>query len=256
MGTSSVERPRGADAHGVLSESVDRSRRAALRRRAGLVAAPALDAPSRALRGRGHGGASYPRRASGHPLTQADGFAPGELRRLRALRTPWGIQRALDAMPYHLAGTAWSPRAVLREGTAHCLEGAVFAAAALRVLGHPPLLLDLEAVQDTDHVIALFRLRGERTLRAFSRPVNLARFDRLRPGWMVSDDDLWWIAERLVDVPHSRLLSPAMVRALARVDRRSMEAALAGYRAHARAVVTPRTPGSRRGRPGRLQRRG
>lgn len=63
-------------------------------------------------------------------------------------------------MPYHAAGTAWSPRTVLRERTAHCLEGAVFAAVALRVLGHPPLLLDLEAVQDTDHVIAVFRLRG------------------------------------------------------------------------------------------------
>jgi hypothetical protein len=30
-------------------------------------------------------------------------------------------------------------------------------------------------------------LRGERTLRAFSRPVNLRRFDRAHPGWMVSD---------------------------------------------------------------------
>ena len=63
-------------------------------------------------------------------------------------------------MPYHLAGTAWSPRRVLRERTAHCLEGAVFAAAALRVLGFPPLLLDLEAVQDTDHVVAVFQIRG------------------------------------------------------------------------------------------------
>jgi len=48
-------------------------------------------------------------------------------------------------MPYHLAGTAWSPRKVLREKTAHCLEGAIFAAAALRVLGFPPLIIDLEA---------------------------------------------------------------------------------------------------------------
>src|SRR6266498_5278815 len=87
------------------------------------------------------------------------GFTPRELRTLRALRTPWGVQRALDAMPYHLALTAWSPRRVLREGTAHCLEGAIFAAAALRVLGFPPLLLDLEAVQDMDHVIAVFRVR-------------------------------------------------------------------------------------------------
>ncbi len=75
------------------------------------------------------------------------GFSRTELRTLCALRSPVGIQRALDRMPYHLAKTAWSPRRVLRERTAHCLEGAIFAAAALRVLGFPPLLLDLEAVQ-------------------------------------------------------------------------------------------------------------
>src|SRR6476469_9398159 len=85
---------------------------------------------------------------------------PAELRQLRALKTPAGIQRFLDAMPYHLAGTAWTPSNVLRHGTAHCLEGATFAAAALRVLGFPPLILDLEADQDTDHVLAIFKLRG------------------------------------------------------------------------------------------------
>jgi hypothetical protein len=197
------------------------------------------------------------------------GFTAGELRSLRALGSPAGIQQALDAMPYHLATTAWSPRRVLRAGTAHCLEGAIFAAAALRVLGFPPLLVDLEAVQDSDHVVAVFRvrghwgaiaksnfsglrfrepiyrtarelalsyfedymnLRGERTLRAFSRPVNLARFDRRRRGWMTSDEDLWWIAERLVDVPHVRLLTPAMVRGLSTVGRRSLRAGLVGYR--------------------------
>jgi len=128
---------------------------------------------------------------------------------LESLRTPAGVQRALDAMPYHLASTAWSPRRVLRERTAHCLEGAIFAAVALRALGYPPLLLDLEAVQDTDHVLAVLsrarplgrdrqsnfsglryrapvyrtlrelalsyfegyvNLRGDRTLRAYSRP--------------------------------------------------------------------------------------
>jgi hypothetical protein len=201
------------------------------------------------------------------------GFSPRELRALRALRTPHGVQRALDAMPYHLASTAWSPRRVLQAGTAHCLEGAVFAAAALRVLGFPPLLLDLEAVQDTDHVLAIYRerghwgaiaksnfaglrhrapvyrtvrelvmsyfegyvnLRGDRTLRAYSRPVNLARFDVSRPGWMTTDGDLWWIAEHLVGVPHVRLLAPAVVRRLRRVDRRSLDAALVGYREPAR----------------------
>jgi hypothetical protein len=200
----------------------------------------------------------------------AFGFTPGELRALRALRTPHGIQRALDVMPYHHASTAWSPRRVLRERRAHCLEGAVFAAAALRVLGYPPLLLDLEAVQDTDHVLAVYRerghwgaiaksnftglryrepvhrsvrelvmsyfegyinLRGDRTLRAYSHPVNLARFDRRRPGWMTSDGDLWWIAEHLVGVGHRRLLRPAMIRRLHRVDRRSLNAGLVGFRA-------------------------
>lgn len=197
------------------------------------------------------------------------GFTPRELRTLRAWRTPAGIQRALDRMPYHLAGTAWSPRRVLRESTAHCLEGAVFAAAALRVLGFPPLVLDLEAVQDTDHVLAVYRirgrwgaiaksnfsglgyrepvyrtirelvmsyfegyinLRGERTLRAHSPPVNLARFDRAHPGWMTADAPVWWVAEHLVGVRHHPLLTPAMVRALTRVDRRSLDAGLVGYR--------------------------
>jgi hypothetical protein len=197
------------------------------------------------------------------------GFTPRELRSLRALRTPWGVQRALDAMPYHLASTAWSPRRVLAEGTAHCLEGAIFAAAALRVLGFPPLLLDLEAVQDTDHVLAVFRsggrwgaigksnfsglrfrapvyrsvpelvmsyfesyinLRGDRTLRAHSRPIRLARFDRTHPGWMTSPGDLWFIPEHLVGVPHRPLLTPSIVRGLSRVDRRSLGAGLVGYR--------------------------
>ena len=197
------------------------------------------------------------------------GFTPGELRALRALRTPYGIQRALDAMPYHHASTAWSPRRVLHERRAHCLEGAVFAAAALRVLGYPPLLLDLEAVEETDHVLAVYRerghwgaiaksnftglryrepvhrsvrelvmsyfegyinLRGDRTLRAYSHPVNLARFDRARPGWMVSDAPVWWVAEHLVRVRHHALLTPAIVRGLNRVDRRSLDAGLVGYR--------------------------
>jgi len=172
-------------------------------------------------------------------------------------------------MPYHHASTAWSPRRVLAEGTAHCLEGAVFAAAALRALGFPPLLLDLEAVQDTDHVIAVFRVRGhwgaiaksnfsglryrepvyrtvrelvmsyfegylnfrgERTLRAYSRPVSLARFDRRHPGWMTTDGDLWWVAEHLVSVRHLRLLTPALERGLSRVDPRGLAAALVGHR--------------------------
>lgn len=197
-----------------------------------------------------------------------------ELRELRSLKTPVGIQRFLDAMPYHLAPTAWSPRIVLRERTAHCLEGAIFAAAALRVLGFPPLLLDLEADNDTDHVLAVFKvrghwgalaksnftgcryrepvyrtlrelalsyfhiyfnLRGERTLRRYSRPVNLIRFDR--DQWMTSEKNIWVVPNHLCDIPHMPLLNPAQVKNLTRVDGRTVQGEIVGHR---RNNTTPR----------------
>jgi hypothetical protein len=195
------------------------------------------------------------------------GLTAGEFRKLRRFRHPEGIQKFLDSMPYHLAGTAWSPRVVLREKTAHCLEGAIFAAAALRVLGYPPLVLDLEAQRDTDHVIAVFKagghwgaiatsnyagcryrepvhrnlrelaisyfdvyfnLRGERTLRRYSRPINLARFDRM--NWMTTEKPVWFIPDYLVDAPHTALLTPQMARKLTRLDSRSFRAGLVGHR--------------------------
>lgn len=195
------------------------------------------------------------------------GFTRAELRALRALKTPHGIQKFLNETPYHLAGTSWSPRRVLRERTSHCLEGAIFGAAALRVLGYPPLVVDLEAENDTDHVIAVFQvrghwgaiansnyagcryrepvyrslrelamsyfddyfnLRGERTLRTFSRPVNLSRFDRL--GWMTSEEDVWFIAEHLCHIAHTELLTPWQRKNLNRLDRRSFESGLHGHR--------------------------
>ena len=60
------------------------------------------------------------------------GLTPAELRKIRALKTPHGIQKFLNETPYHIATSAWSPRRVLAERTSHCLEGAIFAAAALR----------------------------------------------------------------------------------------------------------------------------
>ena len=194
-----------------------------------------------------------------------DAFAPAELRKLRSLKNPHGIQRFLDDMPYHLADTAWSPRRVLQENTSHCFEGAMFAAAALRVNGYPPLVFDLEAEHDTDHVVAIYRvrghwgavaksnytgcryrepvyrslrelalsyfdvyfnLRGERTLRTFSRPVNLARFDPLH--WMTTDKHLWFVAEYLFTIHHFPLLTPLMIKNLHRLDDRSFRAGCLG----------------------------
>jgi hypothetical protein len=155
----------------------------------------------------------------------------------------------------------------MRDRTAHCMSGALMGAAALRALEHPPLLLDLEAVRDDDHVLAVFRRRGhwgalaksnyaglrfrepvyrtlrelvmsyfehyynlrrEKTLRRYSRPVNLERFDRI--GWMTSAEDVWAIPEYLTTIAHTPILRPHLVPRLGRVDARLFAAGLVGRR--------------------------
>src|SRR5206468_7732821 len=79
---------------------------------------------------------------------------------LRKLSTPEKIQRYLDDLPYNKeknGETCRSPRLVLENNTAHCFEAALFAAAALRANGRPPLIFDLASVRDDDHVIAIYR---------------------------------------------------------------------------------------------------
>jgi hypothetical protein len=188
---------------------------------------------------------------------------------LKRLSSPEKIQYFLD---YDIAynkeeegESCRSPRRVLRDRLAHCAEGAFFAAAALRVIGQEPLIVDLEAVRDDDHLLAVFKEdghwgaigksnyaglrfrepvyrtirelimsyfdhyynpRGEKTLRGFSRPVNLKRFDRT--GWMTREDDLWDICEYFCIIPHSRVMTLQMERKRRRMDRRLYEAGMVG----------------------------
>ena len=199
----------------------------------------------------------------------AFGLSPQDVRTLRALKTPARIQRFIDAIEYQYANTAWSPQRVLRERKGHCLEGALVAAAALRVNGHPPLVMDLEAVHDDDHVVALYRerglwggiaksnfaglrfrapiyrtlrelalsyfeqyynLRGERTLRSYSRAVNLARLDSR--DWMTAAEDAWCVPEALIAARHYPLFPDKVARSLPRLDRRSLEAGMHGWVKH------------------------
>ena len=91
------------------------------------------------------------------------GLTPGEFALLKRLRTPEKIQAYIDAMPqnFEIGGeTCLSVQQALRQQRALCIEGAMIAAAALWVHGEPPLLLDLKAQRDCDHVVALFRRRG------------------------------------------------------------------------------------------------
>ena len=197
-----------------------------------------------------------------------DGFNHSERAVLRRLNKPAKIQRFLDDLAYNKepgGQTCLSPRRVLELGTAHCMEGALFGAAALRLIGHEPLLLDLEAVRDDDHVLAIFRLRGhwgavaksnytglryrepvyrtlrelamsyfedyfnlkkEKTLRRYSRPVNLRRFDAIE--WMTAEEDVWTIPEYLCGIAHRPLLAPRLAARLGRVDDRLWAAGLVG----------------------------
>ena len=200
------------------------------------------------------------------------GLTRGELVTLRRLDRPDKVQSYLDGLTYNIetdGDTVRSPRRVMRDRTAHCAEGAFLAAAAFRVQGRPPLLVDLEAVRDDDHVLAVYRDRGlwgavatskfaglryrepvyrtvrelvlsyfehyynwdgERTLRAYSRPVSLARFDSI--GWMTAEEDLWPLVEHLTAIRHTPLIPPAAARRLVRLDKRSYEAGLHGAPPH------------------------
>ena len=199
----------------------------------------------------------------------ADPFTPAERRVFRRLRTPARIQRFLDdEIAYNKepgGATCYSPRLVLRHRAAHCMEGALCAAAALRQLGHPPLLLDLESIHDDDHVLAIFKSRGhwgaiaksnysglryrepvyrtlrelvmsyfehyfnlrrEKTLRRYSNPVNLRRFDR--QGWMTAEEDVWMIPEYLTEIAHRPVLPRALETRLGTVDARLFAAGKLG----------------------------
>ena len=142
------------------------------------------------------------------------------------LTSPAKIQSFLDATPYSADYANRSPVSVLRDRKAHCLDGALFAAAAMRRLGYPPVVIDLLPVpgRDDDHVLVIFRqngrigclaksnyvglryrepvfrtfrelvmsyfefyfnTEGQKTLRGYTAPLDLSRFDAL--GWMWSD---------------------------------------------------------------------
>ncbi len=193
------------------------------------------------------------------------GLTQQEMQVLKPLKTPKRIQDFLDALSINFeeqGDSCWSPRRVLRERRAHCIEGAMLAALALRLHGARPLLLDLASAHgDQDHVVALFQdqgrwgaisktnhavLRyrepvyatvrelalsyfheyflqdGKKTLRSFSVPVDLSRFDT--KGWMTSEDDLWYIVHALDDASHTQILRPGQAQHLRRADHIEIEA--------------------------------
>jgi hypothetical protein len=181
------------------------------------------------------------------------GLTAEEGRLLRSLSSPRRIQDFvydLSANFEEQGDTVYSVRRVLRHRRAHCIEAAFVAACALWLHGEPPLLVDMAAKGDDDHVIAVFRcdgcwgaisksnhvwlrwrdpvyrsvrelvmsyfheyVNGERkTLRSHSRPVDLRRFPTNH--WVTNEEDCWEVGAALNDVPHFPLLTPVQLRRL------------------------------------------
>lgn len=191
-----------------------------------------------------------------HPF----GLTPEEHSALRGLNTPWKIQDFLETVPINFepdGDTCLSPRRVLREKRAHCIEAAMVAALALRLHGQSPLIVDLTATKDDfDHVIAVYRWKeywgaisksnhavlryrdpvyrtirelvlsyfheytndaGRKTLRSYTRPVNLSKFDHLH--WMTSEEDVWEIPIALADANHFLVMPSSHGRILRQADK-------------------------------------
>jgi hypothetical protein len=171
------------------------------------------------------------------------------------LSSPIKIQDFVDRVPVNLEETGetiLSPRRVLRENRAHCIEGALFAAACFAYHGQPALILNFQASAiDVDHVVTLFRrdrlwgaisktnhavLRwrdpvyrtvrelamsyfheylapnGKKSLRAISRPFDLGRYGPAR--WVTAEQDLEWLQDKLNDLSHAPLLPRAIISRL------------------------------------------
>jgi len=189
-----------------------------------------------------------------------------EQKLMAGLTSPYKIQGFLDSVPYSSDPIYRCPLRVLRDRTAHCFDGALFAAAALRRIGYPPLILDMiPNDRDDDHLLALFgqndrwgavaksnfaglryrepiyrnlrelvmsyfeqyfNVAGEKTLRGYTRPLNLAVFDKY--NWMISDEPLERIADRTDEIRRYALLTREMIEGLSPVDERLFKAGLQG----------------------------
>jgi len=183
------------------------------------------------------------------------------------LNSPAAVQAYLDTCAYSPEYDNRCPVSVLRDNQAHCLDGALFAAAALRRLGFPPLLVDMlpEPGTDDDHVLAIFRqnglygavaksnfaglrfrepvfrslrelvmsyfewffnLHGQKTLRSYTRPLDLSHYDHVE--WMWSDRGADVIEKRLIQLKRIPLFPPETAASLNPVDPLTTEAGMLG----------------------------
>jgi hypothetical protein len=186
------------------------------------------------------------------------GLAPRHARRLAALDTPERIQDFVTRLPTNFepdGDTCLSVAEALRQNRAHCIEAAFVAACALGIHGRPPLLMDFQADNDDDHVVALLQRGGcwgaisksnhnwlrwrdpvyrslrelamswfheycrgpRKTVRRYSRAIDLRRADPAG-RWLTATDDCFDVAETIDLARHHELVTAAQSRRLRRRD--------------------------------------
>jgi hypothetical protein len=184
-------------------------------------------------------------------------LSPEQEQILASLTSPERIQAYLDTLQYPSGPENRRPARVMAEGQAHCLDGALFAAFALRRLGHPPVIIDMlpDPGMDDDHVLAIYRcgkgfgalaksnftgLRRREPVYRSLRELVMSYFDfyfnmhgvktlryytpqvRLEGldhlGWMTSDAGVDAIEKRLYTLRKIPLLTPEMIAALNPAD--------------------------------------
>lgn len=193
------------------------------------------------------------------------GLSKAELNIIKKLSTPIKIQDFLDKIPRNWekrGETYMSPRRVLREHKAHCFEGALLAGLALWIHGEEPLLLDLRAKGDDDHVVVLYKRNGywgaisktnyatvrfrdpvyktirELVLSYFHEYFNnktgkKALFEysaepfnlkRLGTNWITAEEDLYDVVEKLDRAPHRLICPKKNLKFLRKADRMELKA--------------------------------
>ncbi len=186
---------------------------------------------------------------------------------IQGFQLPVDIQTYLDSLPYVGENRNRTPLEVVRDRQCHCLDGGLFAAAALRLLGYRPMIMDLvpEPGTDDDHVLAVFKhnnrygavaksnfvglryrepvyaslrelamsyfemfynIEGYKTLRGYTRPLDLTRYDRFE--WETTPAGVDAVVRHFYKMKNTPLLDESGVRYLSKVDRRSYEAGMLG----------------------------
>jgi hypothetical protein len=182
-------------------------------------------------------------------------LTPDQKKLFTSLNTPFAIQEYLDSIPYRVEDDNYCALSVFRDGKAHCFDGSLFAAAALRQIGFNPIIVQTLPEKDDDHMLAVYKRNGRYgalaksnyvglrsrepvyasvrelvmsyfkdfynldglfSLRAYTLPINLKHFDRY--NWMTSDSGVQAIVKRLHDIRKIRLFSPEVIADLAPID--------------------------------------